>query len=542
MLCCNSIMAPPNQSEVTTSSTPSQWRSSVAFITFGTTLDTLNYSVVIAVFPFRLESLQYHNVSGLVGWLLFIYVSERLIFLRLAWAHNPALCVVRWSSTPIIAMLSERLGSRRGVMIAGQFSLLASQLLLMEANTFWLMCIGRLFEGIASSVIITVGLALICDVTPEKDIGAQAFLAAKLGIAMVGFPLGSLIGPPVGGGLYARWGYRAPFIFVVILTLFDFLGRVLITEQRAHHSSLLLDSPQGQSACEEQPAVDSPVTKSEGVISEIVPVVDQETSEQRPAKKISLLGAILRFIMSARMLVALLVGFCGTFAFSVAEVTMPLHLQAIWGLNTAKVGLVFLAAIIPTLICNKANPWHHSITLAGYLADRIGAELVAAVLLFAGIPWWAALTKQFSLVFFIVAYGIEIAPTNLYRSPDFFIAAVASPVTAEIAAITRGMEGVGYAHMYGAFNIVAGLGNAGEFNYCALTSFSCYLTCTVGSIVGGQIYAHFGAGWSIICFIDVGVLGLCLLLTVMYSGEKPLLRRCYRRMPTSDTTTALNPA
>jgi len=30
---------------------------------------------------------------------------------------------------------------------------------------------------------------------------------------------------------------------------------------------------------------------------------------------------------------------------------MPLHTQEVWGLNSTKVGLVFIAAIIPTMIC-----------------------------------------------------------------------------------------------------------------------------------------------------------------------------------------------
>jgi MFS transporter, DHA1 family, solute carrier family 18 (vesicular amine transporter), member 1/2 len=40
----------------------------------GVMTDLLVYSVVIPVFPFRLESLRYHHVSGLVGWLLFAFV------------------------------------------------------------------------------------------------------------------------------------------------------------------------------------------------------------------------------------------------------------------------------------------------------------------------------------------------------------------------------------------------------------------------------------------------------------------------------------
>lgn len=51
--------------------------------------------------------------------------------------------------------------SRRMVLIVGQLLLVASQLLLMEARAYWMMIIGRLLEGFASSVVIVAGFALM---------------------------------------------------------------------------------------------------------------------------------------------------------------------------------------------------------------------------------------------------------------------------------------------------------------------------------------------------------------------------------------------
>lgn len=41
----------------------------------GVATDLLVYSIIIPVVPFRLEHLGYSNVSVLMGWLLFAYVS-----------------------------------------------------------------------------------------------------------------------------------------------------------------------------------------------------------------------------------------------------------------------------------------------------------------------------------------------------------------------------------------------------------------------------------------------------------------------------------
>lgn len=35
---------------------------------------------------------------------------------------------------------------------------------------------------------------------------------------MIGFSVGQLIGPPIGGVLYERLGYRAPFVFALCLS------------------------------------------------------------------------------------------------------------------------------------------------------------------------------------------------------------------------------------------------------------------------------------------------------------------------------------
>ena len=41
-----------------------------------------------------------------------------------------------------------------------------------------------------------------------------------------------IIGPPVGGVLYGRFGYRAPLVFGELCTLFDLIGRLLIIERK----------------------------------------------------------------------------------------------------------------------------------------------------------------------------------------------------------------------------------------------------------------------------------------------------------------------
>ena len=124
--------------------------------------DLLVYSIIIPVFPFRLESLGYTGVPEHVGWLLFAYVSHH----RLQFSFTHSLWVYRQSAglvigTIPIAMFSERYDVRRMPLVIGLVTLLGSQILLMEAPKYWVLCLARVIQGLSSSVVWIVGLALV---------------------------------------------------------------------------------------------------------------------------------------------------------------------------------------------------------------------------------------------------------------------------------------------------------------------------------------------------------------------------------------------
>ena len=41
-----------------------------------------------------------------------------------------------------------------------------------------------------------------------------------------------LLGPPIGGALYSRFDFRAPFVFTIIITVVDLIGRLLLIERK----------------------------------------------------------------------------------------------------------------------------------------------------------------------------------------------------------------------------------------------------------------------------------------------------------------------
>ncbi|KAF8213645.1 major facilitator superfamily domain-containing protein [Mycena galopus ATCC 62051] len=407
-----------------------KWRCSSAFTTLivglGVATDLLVYSIIIPVMPFQLERLGYHSVSALTGWLLFAYSAGLVLF------------------TIPIAMLSERYNTRRSPLIAGLVLLIGSQIMLMEAPNYAVMCTARILQGFGSTMVWVVGLALLCDSTPEKFIGRQ------LGLAMSGLAIGFLAGPPIGGALYSRFGYRGPFVCGIIVALFDLIGRLLIIERKdalrwnIDPAAAPVDSNEEKTAGSPNATlaaapVDADEEKAAESPNATAPVDAESPDTTQSEIRLSLVGVMTRLFRSPRAVVVIAVTFLYGIVYSAQEPTLPLHLQDIWGLDSRRVGLVYLAGVVPTFF---------SAPIVGWYSDRRGVEWLSVICIVLALPWWVVMIVQRSLALFIVAYALG----------SFFISGLLSPIMAELAAVSRGIDGVGYGHVYGAFNLVYGIG------------------------------------------------------------------------------------
>ncbi|TEB39101.1 MFS general substrate transporter [Coprinellus micaceus] len=432
-----------------------EWRASYWFTTLvvgsGIAIDLLVYSIIIPVIPFQLEQLGYDGVSGLAGWLLFAYTSHIATF--------------------PIAVLSERYSSRRWPLILGFVMLIASQIMFMEAPNYAVMCIARVLQGISSSIVWVVGLALLCDCTPEKLIGQQ------LGLAMVGFSIGLVLGPPIGGALYERFGFRGPFVFGIIFSVADLIGRFVIIERAESIKwgvDPLVPNPPGGDAEKDAPPA-------------------EENTEEPKAKPLSFIAVMGKLIRSPRAVAAFLLTLLYGRVNFVQEPSIPVHLQTVWNLTSEKVGIVFIAAVVPTLFSGP---------LTGWIVDRWGTEWITPLCLILAVPWFVAMSIESKLGLFIAAFGLS----------SFFGSGVLPPLTAELAAVARGIEGVGYGHVYGAFNAAFGAGS------------------TIGPVIGGQLYDHLENGWQAVVYLAAGMAALGALISIYSTGDDPLLKATWRRI------------
>jgi MFS transporter, DHA1 family, solute carrier family 18 (vesicular amine transporter), member 1/2 len=150
-----------------------------------------------------------------------------------------------------------------------------------------------------------------------------------------------VIGPPVGGFLYGRLGYRAPFVFGEICTILDLAGRLFIIErsdalqwrvdlaalpkgetgEKGHLTNAVhvIDGQFEQKCLSTSPH--SPVLNvssekpSEGDGEPLPDAEHEETGITLPVKHLSLHIVVIRLMGSSRALTALFVslvwGCCG---------------------------------------------------------------------------------------------------------------------------------------------------------------------------------------------------------------------------------------
>ncbi|EJD04276.1 MFS general substrate transporter [Fomitiporia mediterranea MF3/22] len=460
-----------------------KWRSSVWFATlivgYGITVDVMVYALVIPVLPFQLEKLGFHHVSALVAYLLLAFSVTLVIF------------------SPLFSWLSEKYRTRRSPLIWGLISLMGFLVMFMEAPNYAVMIVARGLQGISSAVVWVVGLALLADCVPDAKVGQQ------LGWAMSGMPIGALVAPPVAGVLYDRFGFRAPFVFGIILTGGDLIGRLLLIERKdalkwsydpAELASASLEEPV------EGPPAPTPETgyhadKSEGEGSERTQKKEgndiKDSSNNNPSLKLSEFQVWKFMLKSQRTMVAITTVLVYGIVFAGLEPTLALRLQHVYDFNATKVGLVDLASAAAAIF---ASP------ISGYLSDRFGTEWITILCILLTIPWYMLLVIKGHLAFFIVCLAVGM----------FALSGLVTPLMAELASVVRQVDGVGFAHVYGFFNLAYGLGSA------------------VGPIIAGLVYSHSKKGWQILLAYGSGLLLLCSILNFFFGGERPLARRWFR--------------
>ncbi|WAQ87414.1 hypothetical protein PtA15_8A318 [Puccinia triticina] len=329
-----------------------------------------------------------------------------------------------------------------------------------------------------------------------------------MGYVMIGWSIGAVGGPLAGGLLYDSLGYHSVFIFALILTGLDFILRLMVQDNQPVQANQLMNGAEEPGSKTGQTSLSDETANAVGPATDIGVLVDMAAGKseavdpQRKVKDINhaLLSqssylssppprasrALLSLFSSSRCWTLFSIIFVLGFCFGgLLDSGMTLLVHARYGLNARGAALVFIGAVVPSF---ASSP------LAGHFADKYGARWPVVICLILGTPFFGLISMEGSLSTFVV----WIALTGL------FIMGIAAPIMQDLAEVVKVTPGLGYAHVYGIFNMIYSTGSL------------------VGPLCVGGILEKTGVerGWKIVSLICTGLCAASILPAWLFIGNK----------------------
>lgn len=168
-------------------------------------VDLLGFSILIPLIPFYAKEFQASDT--VIGLLVASYAAAQLV------------------GAPILGRLSDKYG-RRPVLLVSILGTIAGFIMLIFANSLWLLFLSRIIDGLTGGNI-SVAQAYITDITDEKN------RAKGLGLIGAAFGLGFIVGPALGGLLstigaeidgFLAWEYALPALAATVLATLNWLA------------------------------------------------------------------------------------------------------------------------------------------------------------------------------------------------------------------------------------------------------------------------------------------------------------------------------
>ena len=297
-------------------------------------------------------------------------------------SHTTSLTV----ATAIAGFFADRSSSRQAPFLTGLALTFAATILFAESKAPGLLVLARCLQGASAGIVYTVGLALLVDTVGREGLGQW------MGFVMIGFNIGTLLGPMLGGIIYTQLGYWPVFIVVLAVVASDFLLRIFMIEKgkatkwEEGNPSLepttygtiptVYDQEHRPETTEVGPSGPSSSVKESERDSEQAPLLAQHSmpsiaSSQTLEKDDGFLAShfpiMVTLLSSKRLMSAVYGSFINTTLTCAFDSVLPLFVKKTFGWNPTAAGLVFLTIAFPSIL----GP------LAGALADRFGSRPVA---------------------------------------------------------------------------------------------------------------------------------------------------------------------
>ena len=336
-----------------------KYRSSKIFIVvtvcFASFTDIFLYGLVVPVIPFALLNrvgIPEENVQHWVSVLLAVYAAGLIV------------------CPPIAGWLTDHYKSRRVPFILALFTLAGATVMLCLGSSIGILVAGRLLQGIAGGVVVTVGLALLVDTVGHKDIGqAVGWLSLSISVA-------NLVSPLLGGVVYARAGYYAVYYMAIALIVVDIILRLLLIERKT--------AKKWQTSDEEiQERLPGSPHSSEAETSVPTNNLPATVSSPLSKKKRFSTPLVVSLLSSYRLLSAIWCAFAISLLLTAWDAVLPLRVYNLFGWSSLGAGLIFLPLLLPSFAAPLVGMYSdaHGPRLPVFLCFLLGTPFVTLILL-----------------------------------------------------------------------------------------------------------------------------------------------------------------
>ncbi|TQS33981.1 hypothetical protein Golomagni_05656, partial [Golovinomyces magnicellulatus] len=427
--------------------------------------DIFPYAVVVPILPFALQS-----KAG-------VPLDKTQLWVSISLASFGAAILV---SAPVWGILADRTKDRRTPMLLGLILLLGATFLLCFMHNVTMLVLGRVFQGMTSSLTWSVGLALVVDTVPADSIGKYM---GWIGIAV---SLATLTSPLLGGVVYGKGGYYQVWAMCFAIVAGDIVLRLLVIEKK--HAVKWL----GEESSTALTPTDDP--KTQGTTQNPKDTSGQPTTDIEAATTVAdhlNWKRIASLFRNGRFLAALWGTVIEATILTAFDSTLPIFVKDTFGWDSIGAGLAFLPLILPTFL----GP------LVGHLCDRIGPRWPSTFGFFFTIPFLVSMrfvtenTIADKVLLCGLLVGVGISNTCCF-----------GPLTAEITwTVEEGCKDQNtkpIAFAYAMYNVAFSAG------------------ALIGPLLGGFVNEH--KGWAAVGWTLAIVAGAAGVTTAIWVGGPPL--------------------
>jgi DHA1 family purine base/nucleoside efflux pump-like MFS transporter len=163
-------------------------------------------------------------VELIIGGILDLIAADLNVSLGKAGFLITVFSLVFAIAAPILLTMTARIERKRLTLISLFVFLLGTALVIMS-TTYTMLLIARILSAASGSLLVVLCVTIASNIVDEK------YRARAIGVVFMGISASLVLGIPIGLMLGNAFGWRAPFIFITVLTVFSILGVYFFMER-----------------------------------------------------------------------------------------------------------------------------------------------------------------------------------------------------------------------------------------------------------------------------------------------------------------------